>query len=101
MKTLFWQSACYRAVRHRDWKLLVSARPAKLWLFNLVQDPTGQDNLADAQPMIRDKLLALLNEHQASARVPLYPHTLEAPVAIDKTLNDPLVEGDEYIYWPN
>jgi uncharacterized sulfatase len=32
---------------------------------------------------------------------PLYPHTVEVPVAIDKTLVEHFEAGDEYIYWPN
>lgn len=100
-ETLFWQSGHYRVVRHGDWKLQVTARPDKQWLFNLAEDPTEQNNLADSH---RDKvaqLLALLDAHQASSRGPLYPAVLESPIAVDKTLVDQFDDGDEYIYWPN
>lgn len=37
----------------------------------------------------------------ASARVPLYFYEAHLPVMIDKPLGQPMVEGDEYIYWLN
>jgi arylsulfatase A-like enzyme len=100
-ETLFWQSGYYRVVRHGDWKLQVSERPKKNWLYNLAEDPTEQNNLAQTRPEKLEELKALLDAHQASAREPLYPYVLEAPVAVDKTRAEIFVEGDEYIYWPN
>lgn len=37
--TLYWRSGDYRVVRDGDWKLQVSKRPDKMWLFNLATDP--------------------------------------------------------------
>ncbi|PLW82563.1 sulfatase [Kineobactrum sediminis] len=100
-RTLFWQSGHYRVVRHDDWKLQVTARPDKRWLFNLAEDPTEQENLADAHPEKLAELTALLDEHQRQSRGPLYPAVVEMPVAIDKTLAEQFEQGDAYIYWPN
>ena len=100
-ETLFWQSGHYRVVRHGDWKLQVTARPDKKWLFNLAEDPTEQNNLASIRPDKLAELMALLDAHHRNARGSLYPPALEAAVAIDKTLAEPFEEGDEYIYWPN
>lgn len=100
-ETLFWQSGHYRVVRHGDWKLQVTARPDKQWLFNLAEDPTEQNNLAATEPQKLAELRALLDAHAASARPPLYPAATELSIAIDKTLAEPFAEGDEYIYWPN
>ncbi len=100
-KTLFWQSGYYRAVRHGDWKLQLSEHPDKSWLYNLAEDPTEQSNLSDRAPEQLARLKTLLDIHQASARVPLYPYVAEMPVAIDKTLAERFIAGDEYIYWPN
>jgi len=100
-ETLFWQSGHYRVVRHGDWKLQVTARPDKQWLFNLAEDPTEQINLATARPDRLGELQALLDTHQRESRAPLYPASVEMPVAIDKTLAEHFEEGDEYIYWPN
>ena len=99
--TLFWQSGHYRAVRHKDWKLQVTERPAKIWLFNLAEDPTEQINLATSMPDKIAELLALLDAHAADARPALYPAVLESAITIDKTIIEPFEEGDDYIYWPN
>ena len=99
--TLFWQSGHYRVVRHKDWKLQVTERPAKLWLFNLAEDPTEQINLATSMPDKVAELLALLDAHAADARPALYPAVLESAITIDKTIVEPFEEGDDYIYWPN
>lgn len=98
---IFWQSAYYKAVRQGDWKLQVSEKPAKTWLFNLASDPTEKTNLADTNPQKVADLKKLLADHQVGARPPLYPHTTEGAIAVDKSLADKVVEGDEYIYWPN
>ncbi|MCB1844872.1 MAG: sulfatase-like hydrolase/transferase, partial [Halioglobus sp.] len=100
-ETLFWQSGYYRAVRHGDWKLQVSESPKKTWLYHLAVDPQERDNLAAVEPGKRAELEALLGEHAASARPPLYPFVAEMPVAIDKTLAERVTPADEYIYWPN
>lgn len=100
-QTLFWQSGYYRVVRHGDWKLQVSDSPDKAWLYNLADDPTEQNNLADSRNDKLNALKALLDAHKASARKPLYPFVAEMPVAIDKTLAEHFTAGDEYIYWPN
>lgn len=99
--TLFWQSGYYRIVRHKDWKLQVSTNPEKAWLYNLGVDPTEQNNLADKNTDKLAQLMALLDEHQAASRGPLYPYSTEMPAAIDKTLAERFEEGDEYIFWPN
>lgn len=99
--TLFWQSGHYRVVRHKDWKLQVTARPDKQWLFNLAEDPTEQINLAESKPEKVIELMALLDAHAAAARPALYPAVLESAITIDKTLVEPFEEGDDYIYWPN
>ncbi len=99
--TLFWQSGYYRAVRHGDWKLQVSERPQKNWLYNLADDPAERNNLATTRVDKLKQLQALLDKHGESSRPPLYPFVAEMPVAVDKTLADYFESGDEYIYWPN
>ena len=103
-ETLFWQNGHYQVVRHGDWKLQVNDRPGdgrQHWLFDLASDPTEQNNLAQIREDKRAELAALLDAHQASSRGPLYPHTVQMPVMIDKTLAEAYVEGDEYVYTPN
>ncbi|QLC24936.1 sulfatase [Parasphingopyxis algicola] len=98
---IFWQSGYYQVVRAGDWKLQINGRQNEAWLFNLATDPTEQVNLASARPDKLAELRALLNAHQESARPPLYPYTLESPVAVDRTLAEQVGPDDEYIYWPN
>jgi len=98
---IFWSSGFYKVVRAGDWKLQVNERQEKTWLFNLAEDPTEQINLADSHPEKRAELEALITAHWADARPPLYPHTTESPIRIDKTNADPFAPGDEYVIWPN
>lgn len=103
-ETLFWINGHYQVVRHGDWKLQVNDRPTdgmQSWLYNLATDPTEQVNLADTEPEKMRELLALLKNHQAKARSPLFPSTLQGAVMVDKTLAERFEEGDEYIYMPN
>jgi len=91
-------------VRHGDWKLQVNDRPtdgAQQWLYHLADDPTEQNNLAASRTDKLEELSALLAAHQFSSRGPLYESSVQIPVMVDKTLAEPFVEGDEYVYTPN
>ena len=98
---IFWQSGNYRVVRAGDWKLQVDGYQNKLWLFDLAADPTEKNNLAAKQPQKVKELKALLAAHHANAVPSLWPHSLISPIAIDKTLDQAVTKGDEYILWPN
>ncbi|MBL8782878.1 MAG: sulfatase, partial [Alphaproteobacteria bacterium] len=43
-------------------------------------------------------LLTKINDEQSK---PLWPSLLEGSVPIDRPLDTPEVEGEEYVYWPN
>ena len=88
-------------MRHQDWKLQISEKPSKEWLFNLAEDPTEQNNLVEREPVKLNELRSLLEQHAAGAREPLHPSVVEMPVAVDKTRAERVVPGDEFIYWPN
>jgi uncharacterized sulfatase len=98
---LFWQSGYYLAVRQGDWKLQINKKQKKSWLFNLATDPTEKVNLADKEPAKVAALTALLEAHRKNARAPLWPYTTEQPKAVDKTVGESFLPGDEYVYWPN
>ncbi|MFZ3185856.1 MAG: sulfatase [Pseudomonas sp.] len=100
-RTLFWRDGSYQAVRAGDWKLQQAARPDKLWLYNLKDDPTEQHNLAATQPGKVAELQALLAAHNAQMQPPAWPSFIEMPVMIDKTLAQPEAADDEYVYWQN
>jgi uncharacterized sulfatase len=98
---IFWSSGFYKVVRAGGWKLQVNERQQRSWLFNLADDPTERNNLADSRPEKRAELQALIDKHWANARPPLYPHTTESPTCIDRTLADLPCPKDEYVIWPN
>jgi arylsulfatase A-like enzyme len=99
-RPIFWRDGYYHAVRLDGWKLQFSERPDKVWLYNLKEDPTEQNNLADTHPEKVAELKALVEAHNATQRDPLFPAVAEMPVLIDKTLKEEATEEDEYIYWP-
>lgn len=98
---MFWRSGHYRVVRAGDWKLQISERPARVWLFNLAEDPTERRNLAASEPGRVAQLRAIIEAHEAQMPAPLWPALLEGPVRIDVPLNTPWAEGQEYVYWAN
>jgi arylsulfatase A-like enzyme len=100
-RNLFWRDGSYQAVRAGDWKLQQAARPDKVWLYNLQDDPTEQRNLATAQPAKVAELQALLAAHNGQMQPPAWPSFIEMPVMIDKTLAEPEASDDEYVYWQN
>jgi uncharacterized sulfatase len=100
-QALFWRSGYYRAVRSGDWKLQVTDRPARTWLFDLATDPTEARDLSASHPEKVAELTALMEAHFATARPPLFPASVEGPVAVDFTAAERKPEGAEYVYWPN
>jgi arylsulfatase A-like enzyme len=97
----FWRSGDYRAVRAGDWKLQISKRPDKAWLFNLATDPTEQVNLADKDPARVTALRKLIETQNEGLPKPLWPGLLEAPIRIDVPLNAPWTKDQDYVYWAN
>ena len=100
-RPLFWRDGPYRTVQDQGWKLIVSQRPKKNWLFHLAVDPTEKVNLVDKEPQKLAELQALLVRHHAGMPAPLWPSFIEMPVSIDKTLDQKEAPGDEYTYWVN
>ncbi len=100
-QTMFWRSGHYKVLLAGDWKLQVSARPAKSWLYNLKDDPTEKTNLAESDPEKLAEMKALLDKVDAEQAKPLWPSLQEGALAIDRPLDTPAVEGEEYIYWSN
>ena len=100
-KALFWRSGDYKVVRAGDWKLQVSARPNKVWLFNMKTDPVEANNLAAANPAKVAELTALIAQQDRRSVKPLWPSLLEGAIAIDHPLSFPNKPSDEYVYWAN
>jgi len=100
-ESIFWRQGYYRGVLNKGWKMTVSKRPKKVWLFNLNEDPTEQNNVAGQNPDKVAELQALLEAHNAEQAESLWESVIEGPIRVDKTSADPWEEGDEVIYWPN
>ena len=107
-ETLFWREGHQQTVLHQGWKLIRAEQPhlpqpapMARWLFNLAVDPTEQNNLAAQNSEKLAELEALLAAHNAEQVEPLWPTVFNSPQLIDKTTNEPMEEGDEFIYWPN
>jgi uncharacterized sulfatase len=100
-ESIFWRQGYYRGILNGGWKMTVSKRPEKVWLFNLREDPTEQNNIAAKHPEKVAELKALLQSHNAEQAEPLWDTVVEGPIRIDKTSADPWEESDAYVYWPN
>ncbi|MFI5316619.1 MAG: sulfatase-like hydrolase/transferase [Myxococcota bacterium] len=100
-EAIYWRSGHYRSLLAHGWKLQVSERPKKVWLFDMTADPTEKTNLADSRPDKVSELSALLAAQDGQMVAPLWPTLIEAPIAIDRTLADPLVNDEEYVDWAN
>ena len=99
--TLFWRTDTYRVVRDGDWKLQVSERPQKDWLFDLAADPTEKVNLAAKEPERLAAMKAKLATWEKAQRKPMWPSLGEGAIPIDKSLKQKLAPEDEYVYYSN
>jgi arylsulfatase A-like enzyme len=100
-EALFWRSGHYRAVMAGGWKLQLSERPPKTWLFDMSADPTEQKNLAAARPDKVRELTALLERYQAQMVQPSWPALIEGPIPIDHPLGVADHADDEFVDWAN
>jgi arylsulfatase A-like enzyme len=50
-KVLYWRSGHYVAARICNWKVQFAERPRKLWIYDLLADPTEQNNLMEQMPL--------------------------------------------------
>ena len=109
-ETLFWRQGHHQAVRHGDWKLIVSRQapaedaetpPERHWLFNLAVDPTEQQDLSAQEPARTTQLLALLAAHNAAQAESMWHSVIDSPQLVDKTEAEAYAEGNEYVYFPN
>jgi uncharacterized sulfatase len=100
-RALYWRDGPYRAMQENRWKLIVSERPQKEWLFNLSTDPTERVNLAAQQPQKLAQMKAQMAAHHAGMPPPLWPSFIELPIPIDKTLDQKPQRTDETVYWYN
>jgi arylsulfatase A-like enzyme len=100
-ESLFWRTDSYRVMRTNEWKLQVTERPKKEWLYHLSVDPTERNNLAEKEPAQLASMKAQLAAWDKQQVKPLWPSLGEGAVAIDRTLKSPPVPNEDYIYYAN
>ena len=98
---LFWRSGHYRSVLAGGWKLQVSERPPKSWLFHVAVDPTERSNVADSQPAKVAELRARLDAWEREQVPPAWPSLIEGQIYVDHPLGVPDRPEDEFVFWAN
>jgi arylsulfatase A-like enzyme len=98
---LFWRSGHYQTVLSGGWKLQVSERPPRRWLFDLNTDPTEQHDLSESRADRVSALTKLLDRYNDEQAPPAWPSLIEGPITIDAPLGVANTPGDQYVYWAN
>lgn len=98
---LFWRSGVSQSALVNGWKLNVSTVNNGVWLYDLQNDPTEQNNLAKARPEKLAELQAELAAWNAEQSDPAWPAQFSRPVNIDRDESQPAQPDDEFIYWSN
>jgi arylsulfatase A-like enzyme len=100
-RPLFWRTGGYKVVQQGGWKLQIQEQNGNQWLFNLNDDPTEQNNLIKSHPDQLKNLTEALYVMDTQMVEPLWPNLVQAPIAIDYTV-DKLPDTDyETIIWAN
>ena len=100
-QSLYWRTDDYRVLRARDWKLQVTERPRKDWLYDLAADPGERRNLAGEEPVRLAAMKAALADIDRQQAKPLWRTLGAGPIPLDKMLRDPQSPDDEYVYFAN
>lgn len=110
---LFWRSGHYQSVISTEdgWKYSRLDNPLNglnEWFYNLKLDPAESKNYMEPENAC-DRLCSLklaelkakLDTHNSQQADPNWEAAIEMSVPVNHHGVDPIVEGDEYIYWPN
>jgi arylsulfatase A-like enzyme len=100
-EALFWRSGHYKTILSAGWKLQVSERPPRRWLFDLNTDPTEKTDLAPSRGDKVEQLAKILESYDSQQVKPAWPSLIEGPIVIDAPLGVPNKPDDEYVYWAN
>jgi arylsulfatase A-like enzyme len=71
-EALFWRSGTSKAVRKGDWKLVISGRNGKSWLYNLADDKSETTDISGRNPEKLAELQAALKDWEKGLVAPLW-----------------------------
>ncbi len=100
-RPLFWRTGGYKVLQEKGWKFQLQEQNGKTWLYNLSDDPTEQQNLSDSNPQQLQKMRKALYAMDEQMVEPLWPALVEAPIAIDYTIDRKPDTDFETIIWAN
>lgn len=69
--TYSWRGFPSTSIRHGDWKLIEFHEDNSVALYNLRDDPSEQNNLAESKPELASRLHSELDQWQASTNAPI------------------------------
>lgn len=72
-KALFWRSGDAKAIRSGDWKLVVSAKNQRQWLYNLQKDKAESTDVSAQNPSKVKELSFALERWEKGLIKPLWP----------------------------
>ena len=100
-RPLFTKNGTLSQVIKDNWKLIWDQQQKKKWLFDLLNDPTEQNNLIDQNAIKNQELTSLLTAFLAEQPEPIWEGALTFPIFIDKHLKQSKINADEFVYWQN
>ncbi|MFM1918519.1 MAG: Arylsulfatase [Candidatus Hydrogenedentota bacterium] len=72
-EALYWRSGSAKAVRKDNWKLVISEKSDKLWLYDLATDKSESTDLSNENPAVVAELQAALEAWEQQLIAPLWP----------------------------
>lgn len=82
-RLFFWRTDFNKAVRQGDWKLVLNDRDDQVFLFNLVDDPGEEVNLASQNNAIVESMKEKLREWESELKEPMWPGVMEFKFDVD------------------
>ena len=89
-ETLFWRANHIRAIRHNNWKMILSVRDNWLLLYNLDTDKSEEIDLSEMKPEEKEELIQYFEKwNNQLPEKPLWPRIM------DKKF---IINGKEYLF---
>lgn len=82
-EALYWRTDYNRAIRYGDWKLIHNALTQSTLLYNLVQDPSEQQNLSAQEPALTARLMQMIADWEKDKVAPLWPRVMDFYFEVD------------------